>query len=89
MERQVGAKKGKTNDNQKFWTPTYQENKIKKKEKEKTEEGKKERKMKMIKADLDEIIMVKLNNRGKAQAKNYSLRWKEIRIVLQISNRER
>lgn len=45
--------------------------------------------MKMIKADLDESIMVKLNNKGKAQAKNYSLRWKEIRIVLQISNTER
>ena len=39
MKTQVGAKREKTNKNQKFWTPTYKEQKKKKKK----GEGKKEK----------------------------------------------
>ena len=66
MKTQVGEKRGKTNKNQKFWTPTYKEQKKKKERKRRKERNKKAN---MIKTDLDESIMVKLNNKGKGTSK--------------------
>ena len=78
---------GKTNNNQNSEHPLTKKIKTKKKEeKKKKNQGRKERKKNENDQSRPRWSWI---TRVKAQAKNYSLRWKEIRIVLQISNRER